>query len=142
MKNFLSIILALAMLIAPVGTVLSFADGEKDAYVVGGVTAIGLEKITMLAIVGDKGDFEIKLDFHSRRRCLLGKYMLSRDNSAYEDFERLISDNHVRETIKLLNCERAILVLKPFTYTIKASFEDRCGNVVRTEVYPYKKFSR
>lgn len=146
MKKVLSIILVLSMLIMPVKMSFCFADGaRKDTSqsfedVLRIMKSRGLVKIVTVVNVDDKGNFTIRLDFWGQKKRFLGAHVLSKDNKMYERFEKQIENNHVRETMKSLNCSRALLVAIPYSYIITANFYDKDRKIVKIEYYPYKLF--
>ena len=146
MKKILSLVLVLSMFIMPIGMTSCFADGARksEAQRLGEVLvkmkSRGLVKMVTVVEVGDKEDFTINFDFWGQRKAFLGTYTLCKESPMYECVEKKIKDNHVRETIKSLNCSKAKLVMIPYTYIIMASFLDKDKKVVKVESYPYKLF--
>lgn len=112
MKKFLSIILALAILIAPVGAVSSFADGRQGSYelTVDTMKLLGIAKSQIITDVADDGSLSAKACFWGSDGSLIAEQLLM--DRHYVVIEEKITELKILTSMRKLKCCRARIVFE------------------------------
>lgn len=142
MKKFLSIILMLTMLIAPVGAVSCFADGGQgsNAVFVQRVEQMPDVAIQASIVVDENGNYDGNLDFLGEERTYLGSISLSELPELFNEesipmIDSLLKDLKIPTLIRVFGCCRAHVIFKLGTkksVPISVYFYNVQGTLVRT----------
>lgn len=142
MKNFLSAVLVLAMLVVPMGVVSCFADGGKDrgeqnpmdiVYVRAGRSK--LERLITVASIDCKGNLEARIGFDNFDGQYFDMQTLGERSVIYDEARGILHGLMIVQEIRRLGCERATALIIYGGGPVFVNFFDKNGNIVRTCMY-------
>ena len=134
MKKFLSVILMLTMLIAPVGAVSCFADGEKDVKSAFDIMREGnVSKFQADIVLLKDGRYLAQMSLFGEDGQYLGTE--EANERAYKTVGKTLIELRLMEIIRTLGCDKVHIVFEKDLgghYSINANFYDAEGIIVKT----------
>lgn len=136
MKKFLSVILALAMLVVPVGAMSCFADGGLGSGLLATMEKIGATKIQTVIILDKDGIYMTRYALFGKKDKFLRAQPCSAE--AHMAIENVIDQTDVLQKINDLRCDKASLIFNGDIngfYFLQISFYNSKNELVKSEEY-------
>lgn len=111
MKKFLSVILALAMLVAPIGVMSSFADGGKYAEAFSDLDNAILEAVSISAFLNEHGRYNVSFDFFSQGEQFL-RTIDAPEGMNFELIDDVLEKFKVKEEMIKTGSSKALIMVK------------------------------
>lgn len=141
MKKFLSIILALSIIMVPIEALSCFANGGKDDAGQNPLNIVKVktcrptaEQIVIVANMNSEGEFEAKVGFDCLGAGFFDMHKLRKGTAMYDEANGYLRSFRILEEIRRLNCERAT-VLMVHDRLAFVNFFDKDGKLVKTCMY-------
>lgn len=136
MKKFLSIILALAMLVSPIGAMSGFADKIQDDRLKKELKRVRKKGVKTVIELDKYGRYMVECSLLKKGGKWIRKNELSKN--MYAELEYIFGQTRVLQTISSLKCVRAIIVLEgnagDFQF-LRINFYDSGRKFVKSEEY-------
>ncbi len=141
MKKFLSIILALSIILVPIEALSCFANGGKDDVGQNPLDIVKVrtcrpaaEQIVIVANINSEGEFEAKVGLDYLDGGFFDMHKLRKGTVMHDEANGYLRSFRILEEIRRLNCERAT-VLMVHSGLAFANFFDKDGKIVKTCMY-------
>ena len=136
MKKFLSVILALAVLLVPMGATSSFADGGLGHELLATMKQIGAAKIQMIITLDKDGIYTTRFALFGKKNQFLRAQPCP--DVAHMSIENALDQTHVLQDIIDLKCDKAFIIfdgdINGFRF-LQISFYNSKGELVKSEKY-------
>lgn len=141
MKNFLSAVLALAMLAVPVGSMFCFADGGKDNVEPNPLDIVKVrtgrsidERLAIVADMDFEGNFKAKIGTDNLDGRYFNMRKIRKKTLLHDNTGEYLRGLGILEEIRRLNCERATVLIVYGRFAF-ANFFDKDGKLVQSYMY-------
>ena len=136
MKNFLSYLLVLAMLIVQVGSLYSFADKRQDDKIIEAMKAMRPKKLKIVIEIDRYGRFMVKYNLLKKAGKIAKEKELPKE--VYVAIDEILAQTHILRTIKKLKCDRAFIVFEGYARGVQFLRINFCilgDKVIKSEKY-------
>lgn len=136
MKKFLSAVLALAILIVPVGALSSFAAGGSDGSLGSMLRLMGVQKVKTVIIVDKEGNYTTRLELFGKSGKSLGSEPWPEMTNPV--IEAKLAEMRILQTIRDLKCDKAVITFEGddsnFQF-LHENFYNLKGELVKSKKY-------